>query len=95
MTRVIPLLIALSLTACASKSTPPVDFPDLPPLPASVTAACPPAGLLSGSSLANLVHGDIDLAVDYAECVNKHAAAVAAYETARAKIAEAKAKVGR
>lgn len=93
MIRAIATLLALSLTACATKSTPPVAFPALAPLPASVMEVCPPAERLSGSNLGDLVIADIDLAVAYAECQARHAAAVAAYNKARRLVAEASAKV--
>ena len=83
MIRVMLPLSALLLTACGAKSTPPVIFPTLPPLPPSVAEACPPAALLSASSLGTLVLADIELAVAYAECQAKHGSAVKAYNEAR------------
>ena len=93
MTRAIATLAALSLAACSPKSTPLVDFPDLPALPPSVTEACPPLALLSDSTLGGLVLADVVAAKDYAACQARQAAAVRAYDEARAKIAEARAKI--
>lgn len=87
MIRAILLPSVLLLSACGTKSTPPVVFPDIPPLPPSIASPCPPAALLSGSSLGTLVLADIDLAVAYAECSARHAATVAAYDKVRAEIA--------
>ena len=44
-----------------------------------------------GSSMASLDQGNVDYYNDYIELVAKHYAAVAAYETAHAKITAAKA----
>lgn len=95
MNRAILLLTALSLAGCVTKSTPPVTFPDLPPLSQSIAAPCPPAQRLPEyTDLQTLSTADANLAVLYAACQQRQSAAVEAYERARELMSVAKQSKG-
>lgn len=79
MKHAIPILLALSLTACSGRSTLPV----LPPLPAQVAAECQPLAPLTDRTLGAVSQALADTSLEYARCQAKHKAAVAAYNKAR------------
>jgi len=94
MKRLTIAILALPLMAfrCGGgDDRPAVGFPTLDDLPANVAAPCPEVDGVTGS-YADLVTKDTALALAYASCSARHAAAVAAYRIARQKLAEAKAK---
>jgi len=76
-------LIALSLTACASKSIPP-QRPTVPPLPARVVQSCALPIPLPDGDVSTLIAALLDAWEGMTECEVKRAGAVQAYEAARA-----------
>lgn len=94
MKRLTIAILALPLMAfrCGSgDDRPSIGFPDLPNLPANVVAPCPGLPDVTGS-LGDLATKDAAAAIAYANCSARGDAAVAAYEIAQVKLAEAKAK---
>jgi hypothetical protein len=79
-----PILLLASLQGCSLRSTRPVrSAPVPPPLPAALSAPCPPLRPVTDASIAALAQADMDAALAYADCAAKHAGAANAYEAAR------------
>ena len=84
MRRIFPILLLASLPACSMQSTAPVRLaPVPPPLPAALSAPCPPLPPIRGTAIADLAEADVDAALAYADCAARHAGAVNAYRGAR------------
>ena len=75
-------LTALSLTACAGRSTPPLR-PTVPQLPAQVVQACHLPSPLPDGNVSTLITALLDSWHDLAECSARHHAAVEGYDAAR------------
>lgn len=85
MSRVFPILLLASLTACTAKSIGPGErlAPVPPPLPAALSAPCPAPAQLTDKSIGELAQGDINAILESHDCRLRHAATVNAYVAAR------------
>ncbi len=84
MIRACPILLLALLPACSTRSTAPAGLaPVPPPLPAALTAPCPPLPPLQGPTIAELARADTLAAIAYADCAARHAGAVNAYQATR------------
>lgn len=80
MNRAIAILSAASLQACTAPSTIPVGYLVVPKLTAQASSPCPPAPLLTDSTLGALAAADAALAALYATCQARHESVVASYQ---------------
>lgn len=76
-------LVALSLTACADKSMPPLRV-TLPPLPAQAVQPCALPSPLPDGNVSTLITALLDSWEAQSQCEVKRRAVVDAYEAARA-----------